>query len=351
MQKKILFIADARSIHSLRWVNYFSDNTNYQISWAFINSTKYKLDRDIDYINIKNNWILNSIKLILTLISSKKLIVHLHYVGIHSLFLIFLNRDIKLIVNTWGSDLVFDKNNFLRKIWLKHIISRSNVVISDAYHHYEFLKKYNLKKRKFKYIPYGTDTNFYKPNRICFSGEKVQIINTRGLEEVYDAKTFILAANIVLKENPEIIFKLAGIGSQEEYLKNLVRKLGLNKNIIFLGFLSQKELVKEMNLSDIYVSCSLRDGGLASSTIEAMACERITVISDNSDNSKWISNNVNGFLFGNSNFKQLAEIILWILNNKEECIKNTKKARNTIVNRNCYFKQMDKVKHIYEELL
>tara|TARA_B100000212_G_scaffold300080_1_gene245266 strand:+ start:1891 stop:2943 length:1053 start_codon:yes stop_codon:yes gene_type:complete len=348
MTKNILFIASAASIHSLKWINYFSENTDHNIHWAFVSSMKYKIDKNIKIINIKKNWILNSIKLIFKLKKTKDLIVHLHYVGKHSLFLIFLNRDAKLITNTWGSDLIFNKYNFLRRIWLGFIISRSNIVISDAYHHYEFLKKYNLQKEKFKYVPYGTDTDKFKPINSSFSRDDIQIINTRGFDEVYDAKTLILAANIVLREYPNIIFKFAGKGSQEIYLKNLVKKLQIQKNVIFLGFISQKELFSELNRSDIYVSCSLRDGGLAGSTSEAMSCERISVISDNSDNNKWIIDNDNGFLFQNSNFEELAQKIIWILKNKEECIEKSKKARDTIVERNCYFKQMNKVNKIYE---
>ena len=38
------------------------------------------------------------------------------------------------------------------------------------------------------------------------------------------------------------------------------------------------------NSIDIYVSTSLSDGGLASSTAEAMSFERLVIVSNNSDN-------------------------------------------------------------------
>ena len=43
--------------------------------------------------------------------------------------------------------------------------------------------------------------------------------------------------------------------------------------------------------SDIYVSTSLSDGGLAASTAEAMACELPVIITNFGVNSKWISEN------------------------------------------------------------
>ena len=54
--------------------------------------------------------------------------------------------------------------------------------------------------------------------------------------------------------------------------------------------------------------------------------------------------------------KRIAALLLYIFlfqnnlyaSNKEECIEKSKKARETILERNCYFKQMDKVNEIYE---
>ena len=51
------------------------------------------------------------------------------------------------------------------------------------------------------------------------------------------------------------------------------------------------------NEIDIYVSTALSDGGLAASIAEAMAFERLVIVSDNSDNKLWVKNKKNGFLF------------------------------------------------------
>ena len=44
------------------------------------------------------------------------------------------------------------------------------------------------------------------------------------------------------------------------------------------------------NEIDIYVSTALSDGGLAASIAEAMAFERLVIVSDNSDNKLWVKN-------------------------------------------------------------
>ena len=108
-------------------------------------------------------------------------------------------------------------------------------------------------------------------------------------------------------------------------------------------------MFKELNSSDIYVSCALRDGGLASSTAEAMSCERLVIISNNSDNNQWIINNKNGYLFDNGDYFDLGKIILSAISNKEESIKIGKQGRKIILQKNSYVKQMNKVLNIYED--
>lgn len=349
MNKSILFIADARSVHSERWINYIRDNSEFAIRWISIFPPRNSSNNNSNIIVLKDNSVKNTLRAIYNIIFRPPDIMHIHYVGFHSLLAIFLSKKKSLILNTWGSDLVFSQKNILRKIWLTYILKKCSCVISDAYHHYEFLKKYNLKKSKFKYIPYGTDTKFYKSTSAPFSNKNINVIHTRNLETIYDVQTFLNAASIVLKEINSVRFTIVGSGPLERDLTKLSKKLKIDKKVRFLGRVNQKEMFKELNSSDIYVSCALRDGGLASSTAEAMSCERLVIISNNSDNNQWIINNKNGYLFDNGDYFDLGKIILSAISNKEESIKIGKQGRKIILQKNSYVKQMNKVLNIYED--
>ena len=137
--KKILFIADARSIHSHKWIDYIAKKGNSKITWVSLNNSKYDLEKTINFIFIKSNFLIKSLKVFKIILFSRPHIIHLHYIGLHSLFLLFIRENSKLIINTWGSDLCFSERNFLRKYWLKNLLRKSHTVISDAYHHFEFL--------------------------------------------------------------------------------------------------------------------------------------------------------------------------------------------------------------------
>ena len=347
MKKSILFIAESSSIHSQRWIQYVKENSEFEIRWISISPPRDSSNNNFNIIVLKQNFFKNTLRAIYNIIFRPPDIMHIHYVGFHSILAIFLKKNKSLILNTWGSDLVFSRKNILRKMWLSYILKKSTCVISDAYHHYEFMKKYNLARSKFHYIPYGTNTEFYQSTREPFSNEITTVIQTRNLEKVYDVETFLKAASIVLNEINSVQFKIIGSGPLEEDLIKLSKKLKIDKKVKFLGRVSQQEMFEELNSSDIYVSCSLRDGGLASSTAEAMSCERLVIISNNSDNNKWIINNKNGYLFENKDYSDLGRKILTATINKEKSLKLGKQGRKIILDKNTYHKQMNKVLDIY----
>jgi len=117
------------------------------------------------------------------------------------------------------------------------------------------------------------------------------------------------------------------------------------------GFVDKEELPSLLSSSDIYVSTSLSDAGIAASTAEAMSCEIPVIISDSAENDKWINNNVNGFLFSTKNSEQLAEILIKLIKDHELRIKVGKEGRNIIIKKNDYENEMKKVNDLYLKLV
>ena len=96
----------------------------------------------------------------------------------------------------------------------------------------------------------------------------------------------------------------------------MVQSLGINNSVHFTGFIDNQLLPSLISSSDIYVSTSLSDAGIASSTAEAMSCEIPVVITDTAENDKWIDDKVNGFLFAPKSSEQLAEILIKLIKDK-----------------------------------
>lgn len=71
----------------------------------------------------------------------------------------------------------------------------------------------------------------------------------------------ILAFSSIRDKNQNIIFKIVGSGNFRKYLVSLVNKLKLSSRIIFIPFVTQKELFKMYSNSDIFIFPSFHDSG------------------------------------------------------------------------------------------
>jgi glycosyltransferase involved in cell wall biosynthesis len=211
---------------------------------------------------------------------------------------------------------------------------------------------------KIKMIYFGVDTQKFSP------GEKSElvkknleifdfptVISLRNLEQIYDIGTLIKAAPLVIKEIPRARFIIAGEGSEKEKLKNLAKSLKVSENIKFIGWITGEELPQYLRAADVYVSTSLSDAGLSSSTAEAMACGLPVVITDFGDNKEWIKDGESGFLIPLRNPEVLAEKIICLLKNKNLRLNFGEISRKIIEEKNNYFKEMGKIGKFYEEII
>lgn len=103
----------------------------------------------------------------------------------------------------------------------------------------------------------------------------------------------IIIKAIAKLNNPNVHYVICGQGILEGYLKNLINKLGLEKQIKLLGF--RIDIAEISKVSDVFAFPSFREG-LSLSLMEAMAVGLPVVCSNIRGNSDLIKNGKNGFL-------------------------------------------------------
>ncbi|MFC1993394.1 glycosyltransferase [Chloroflexota bacterium] len=148
-----------------------------------------------------------------------------------------------------------------------------------------------------------------------FASKEVPIIIAVGRLAVEKGYPYLITAfaQVVSKFSCRLV--ILGDGKEQDSLVALVRQLGIERHVDFLGF--QKNPFKYMAHSDIFVLSSLWEG-LALVIVEAMACG-IPVISTrcNSGTSEVITDGVNGILAPVADENALADAILQLLKDKE----------------------------------
>jgi glycosyltransferase involved in cell wall biosynthesis len=185
-------------------------------------------------------------------------------------------------------------------------------------------------KRKIYVISSGIDFN--RIQQINAAQEKIDVIYAGRLMDFKHIDTLIKTIHLLKEQIPIIKCLVIGEGPEKKRLEVLVRKLNLEKNIKFLGFLENHDDVYAlMKSSKVFILPSTREGfGLV--VIEANACGIPVITIDHKDNAAkdLIEEGKNGFVC-QLNEEEIANRIIRILENssgrkmKEACKDLSKK--------------------------
>uniref|UniRef100_A0A7C3YMN8 Glycosyltransferase family 1 protein n=1 Tax=Geoglobus ahangari TaxID=113653 RepID=A0A7C3YMN8_9EURY len=158
-------------------------------------------------------------------------------------------------------------------------------------------------------IPNGID--FKKIDSIKPSEEESDIIFVGRLIKDKNVDILIKAISIVKTEMPDVRCLIVGDGPEREKLTMLVKKLELEKNIKFTGFLENYEnVIGLMKSSKVFVLPSTREGfGIVALEANACGLPVITIKHERNASCEFVRDHENGFLCDLSE-RDVAEKIL-----------------------------------------
>lgn len=273
-------------------------------------------------------------------------LIHIHWLNsIASLVAVFVGKILKIpiILTAWGSDIndLYTTENklFFRRILIKYQLKNANHITCDATHLEAKIVALGTSQNKISIIRFGTNTNYFKKSndqsilrkQFGFKDSEFIILSNRPFEEVYDIETIVRAVHKFKEVTENFRFVLIGRGSKEEVIRQLVSNLKLDTNSLFIGYLSDEEFLNFIQLSNVYISAAKSDGGIAASTAEAMACERVCIVTEFGENSMWIKEGKTGYLFDIGSDAQLYSKLSDFYHSPEIELKIGASARKMIV--------------------
>ncbi len=356
---KICFLAGANSIHSIRWIDFF-EKQGHSIVWISlappIDQAKELISR-VTFYEISPSPLIdeNGRKALFYIpqaaLKVKRIIerecpdiMQVHSVGTYGL-IAALSQFKNIIMTPWGSDILLASP--INKLLIKRILKTSKHFTCDGQNTFDALIDYGITTEKISIVRFGTNTELFKQTEEKKEKNYCTVISLRSFEPVYNISHLIRACAIVLKKLPNTKFILAGSGSQHDELIALTKSLKISQAVTFAGRIDACELPKLLNSSDIYVSTSLSDSGLAASTAEAMACELPVIATSTGDNNKWIIPNKGGYLVTPNDDEALANSIIELAKNRHERESFGAYNRSLILEKNDYKTEMEKIEKIY----
>lgn len=234
-------------------------------------------------------------------------------------------------------------SKFLERITLSHL---DNIIVVAP--QIEAIVKTFTKSRTFM-IPNGIDldaihnipalTNNPKKHYIIYMGV---LIPRKG---VY---TLLESFSLVKNQIEDINLFIAGSGEAEDELKKTVKRLDLQNDVKFLGFVKGAKKYSYLKSSEIVILPSLWES-LPITVLEGMGCGKPIIASDVGGIPYLVEDGFNGFLIKPGDVEDLADKIILLLKNRpiaeEMGVKSGLKAKNfdwTII--------ADKTLEVYQEV-
>ncbi len=159
-------------------------------------------------------------------------------------------------------------------------------------------------------------------SQLGFSWNSPIILNVGELLPNKNQKAAIIAMKKITETIPDCKLIIAGNGSEHDNLESLIKELKLENNVELIGYTT--ELYKYMNICNVLVACSFREG-LPLNLMEAMLCAKPIVASNNRGHRELVKNGKNGYLVDPSDTDAYAEKIISVLQSTEEFSENALK--------------------------
>lgn len=211
------------------------------------------------------------------------------------------------------------------------------------------LKEYGMDSSEVTVMWNGVDEKIFFPIRKKEKFEKYVLYTgvLRARKGLFD---LIKCAILVKRIIPDIKFVICGTGSLLQNLKEKVRSVGLEEQVIFLGRVDRKKLIQIYQNATIHVVPSIYEG-LPTVLLEAMACGLPVVATNIGGNRDIISSNVNGLLIPPGSPEAMAKMIMILWDNESLRKKIGGNARETILKKYTWDIVVNDFVNVYECLL
>jgi len=145
-----------------------------------------------------------------------------------------------------------------------------------------------------------------------------------------------------------VLYEKKGAG-YKQYLMDIVQELGLEKNVIFTGF--RDDVPDIMREIDVFVIASKTPDPCPTSLLQAMASGPAVIATDFGGPAEIIQDGIDGLLYAACDYHELAEKMLYLIENREKRDMLAEQAQKKIKIKFNYRDYLHEVKKIIDEVI
>jgi len=361
---RLAFLASGESVHTKGWLMYFVGK-GYDVHLITFTAKPIKGVKihELRYFG-KVAYPLRIWKIRKTVKEIEPDVLHAHYISHYGIYAA-LSGFHPLILSAWGSDIAMDpERSRIARFFVKFALKKADLVHTGDAVGMNRLIELGCDRTKIFVQHWGVDTNLFSPKARSPSLRKklgisrtYSVIMTRKWSEIYHVEVFIKAMPLVLKKIPDVKFIVLERGPLKHKLKELARKLGVCKNMVFVGLVPHHQMPQYLASVDVYVDTfsdyvggvvGKGGGGMGSTTREVMACGTAQILGDTISvrSSDWFQ----GLVYKQLDHRDLAEKIVQLLEDEKLRRNIGEKSRKVALQICDLEKNMKKWETVYHEL-
>jgi glycosyltransferase involved in cell wall biosynthesis len=251
--------------------------------------------------------------------------------------------------------------NFMLRSYEKKLMSRSDALIAvSKYTFSELTELYGIDEKKIYVIYNGVDINKFKPRvnkaelkREFSLEEKQKIVLFVG--RLYHRKGLEILLNSIppiLQEFSDVKFAISGTGfkEKEESLRTLAKKLKIEEQVKFLGYVPDEKLPFLYSASDIFVLPAIYEN-FPFAILEAQATGLPVISTKVGGIPEFLTDNENGFLIDPGDPTQLTQKVLTLLQDQQLAKEMGMRGRKLIKDKLSWRLITSQVVGLYHKLL
>jgi len=319
-------------------------------------------------------------------------IAHLHYpfFGTAEIVLLakLINPQLKLILHYHMDSRASGMKGWIFSLYNKTILpilarlsSHVTCASLDYIEHSSLRNYYHKNPNKFSEIPFGVNVEKFSPQNIkpesdireCRLQDKIhsktsQILFVGNLDSSYHDKgldVLLAAVRNILDQSKSVHrssenqnsggslkLNIIGSGNREKEFKQIAKNFKIEKNVAFLGKVSENDLIKNIqNCETLILPSKTRSEAFGIVLIEAMSCAKPVIASNLPGVRSVFIDGQTGFLVEANNQKDLIDKILKIINNPEKSKIMGQAARKLVLEKYNQEKIIQKLNQVYENFV
>ena len=207
-------------------------------------------------------------------------------------------------------------------------------------------EKLNIGKKA--YVVYnGVDTDRFQP--VTHHNEEFTVVSIGNLIPLKGFDYTIKAIKLLIEQGyTNVKLRIAGRGELDAELKQLTKRLQMERYVEFLGYIPYDEIIKLLQQSDVFLLPSWYEA-LGCVYLEAMACGIPAIGCMGNGIDEVITDGVDGYLVEEKNEKQIAEKLVDLIANNRY-VELGQNARACVTAKYKWLHSALALKKIYEEL-